>query len=156
MLIKASGPLTDTQLQQLQDASAVIVGTNTSTVSARDPNSAQMRMVNQLIEQADAPVIGVGIRNPYDIMAFPDIDAYLAQYGFRDASFKATAATLFGENNPTGLLPVTLPSQNGGVLYDYGSWTFILKRSWTKYEENACNTVRISIGAQFPYRSLCR
>ena len=120
VLIKASGPLTNTQLQQLQDASAVIVGTNTSTVSARDPNSAQMRLVNQLIEQADAPVIGVGIRNPYDIMAFPNIDAYLAQYGFRDASFKATAATLFGENNPTGLLPVTIPGQNGGVLYDYG------------------------------------
>jgi beta-N-acetylhexosaminidase len=120
VLIKASGPLTDAQLQQLQDASAVIVGTNTSTVSARDPNSAQMRMVKQLIELADAPVIGVGIRNPYDIMAFPDIDAYLAQYGFRDASFKATAATLFGENNPTGLLPVTVPGQNGGVLYDYG------------------------------------
>ncbi|WP_172370674.1 glycoside hydrolase family 3 protein [Sporosarcina jiandibaonis] len=120
VLIKASGPLTDAQLQQLQDASAVIVGTNTSTVSARDPNSAQMRMVNQLIEHADAPVIGVGIRNPYDIMAFPNVDAYLAQYGFRDASFKATAATLFGENNPTGLLPVTIPGQNGGVLYDYG------------------------------------
>ena len=120
VLIKASGPLTATQLQQLQDASAVIVGTNTSTVSARDPNSAQMRLVNQLIEQADAPVIGVGIRNPYDIMAFPDVDAYLAQYGFRDASFKATAATLFGENNPTGLLPVTIPGQNGGVLYEYG------------------------------------
>lgn len=120
VLIKASGPLNDAQLQQLQDASAVIVGTNTSTVSARNPNSAQMRMVNQLIELADAPVIGVGIRNPYDIMAFPNIDAYLAQYGFRDASFKATAATLFGENNPTGLLPVTIPGQNGGVLYDYG------------------------------------
>lgn len=120
VLIKASGPLTATQLQQLQDASAVIVGTNTSTVSARDPNSAQMRMVNQLIEQASAPIIGVGIRNPYDIMAFPNVDAYVAQYGFRDASFKATAATLFGENNPTGLLPVTIPGQNGGVLYGYG------------------------------------
>ena len=120
VLIKVLGPLTAAQLKQLQDASAVIVGTNTSTVSARDPNSAQMRMVNQLVEQADAPVIGVGIRNPYDIMAFPDVDAYVAQYGFRDASFKATAATLFGENNPTGLLPVTIPSQYGGVLYDYG------------------------------------
>ncbi len=49
-----------------------------------------------------------------------NVDAYLAQYGFRDASFKATAATLFGENNPTGLLPVTIPGQNGGVLYEYG------------------------------------
>ncbi|WP_246880626.1 glycoside hydrolase family 3 protein [Sporosarcina sp. 6E9] len=120
VLIKASGPLTDAQLQQLRGASVVIVGTTTSTVSARDPNSAQMRMVNQLIELADAPVIGVGIRNPYDIMAFPEIDAYLAQYGFRDASFKAAAATLFGENNPTGQLPVTIPGHNGGVLYDYG------------------------------------
>lgn len=119
-LIKASEPLNNDQLVQVKDASAVVVGTYTFDVNGRDPNSTQMQMVNQLIEQVDAPVIGVGLRNPYDIMAYPEIDAYLAQYGFRDASFNATAATLFGKNHPTGLLPVSIPNSNGDVLFQYG------------------------------------
>lgn len=119
-LITASGPLTDAQLEQLSDASAVIFGSYTFNVSGRDPLSPQMLLVNQLIQEVDAPVIGAAIRNPYDIMAFPEIDAYLTQYGFRDASFEATAATIFGENNPTGTLPVTIPDQNGDVLYEFG------------------------------------
>ncbi|WP_425464008.1 glycoside hydrolase family 3 N-terminal domain-containing protein [Oceanobacillus piezotolerans] len=120
-LISASGPLSAAQLKYLQEeADAVIIGSHTSNVNGRSPNSSQMQMINQVIENLDAPVIAVGIRNPYDIMAFPEIDAYLAQYGFRDASFKATAATIFGDNNPTGLLPITIPSQAGETLYEFG------------------------------------
>ncbi|WP_077328114.1 glycoside hydrolase family 3 protein [Virgibacillus siamensis] len=120
ILIEASSPLNDEQLSKLADANAVIAGTYTYNVSGRSPESPQMKMVNQLIEEVDSPVIGIGIRNPYDIMAYPEIDGYLAQYGFRDASFKATAKTLFGENNPSGLLPVTIPENDGNVLYDFG------------------------------------
>ncbi|WP_337017402.1 beta-N-acetylhexosaminidase [Oceanobacillus massiliensis] len=119
-LMTASGPLDDDQLAQLEDANAVVVGSYTYNVNGRSPDSAQMQLINQLIEHVEAPVVGVGIRNPYDVMAFPEIDAYLAQYGFRPASFQATAASLFGENNPTGLLPVTIPDQNGDVLFEYG------------------------------------
>ena len=112
--------LTEAQLQQVRDASAVVVGTYTFNVSGRSPSNAQMAMVNQLIGITDAPVIGVGIRNPYDIMAFPRIDAYFAQYGFRPASFEAAAGALLGEFSPTGKLPITIPDLNGGVLYNYG------------------------------------
>ena len=100
------------------------MGSYTFNVSGRSPISAQMQLINQVIDEVDVPVIGVGIRNPYDIMAFPEIDAYLAQYSYRTASFKATAATLLGENNPTGLLPVTIPDQNGEVLYPFGHGLF--------------------------------
>lgn len=120
VLLKASAPLTDEQLAQVRDAKAVIAGTVTSTVSQRSANSPQMRMVNQLITETDTPVIGVGIRNPYDIMAYPNADAYLAQYGFRTASFKATASILFGEVAPSGTLPITIPGADGGVLYGFG------------------------------------
>ncbi|WP_087972527.1 beta-N-acetylhexosaminidase [Oceanobacillus rekensis] len=119
-LLVASGPLNEDQLAELENASAVVAGSYTFNVSGRSPKSNQMQLINQLIEHVEAPVVGVGIRNPYDVMAFPDIDAYLAQYGFRPASFQATAATLFGENNPTGLLPVTIPDQNDNILFDYG------------------------------------
>ncbi|GGM35403.1 hypothetical protein GCM10011351_21840 [Paraliobacillus quinghaiensis] len=39
----------------------------------------------------------------------------MAQYEFRKASFEATAATIFGDNNSTGLLPISIPG-----LYDLG------------------------------------
>jgi beta-N-acetylhexosaminidase len=112
--------LTEAQLQQIKDASAVIVGSYTFNVSGRSPDSAQMQMINSIIAAADAPVIGVGIRNPYDIMAYPKVDAYLAQYGFRTASFEATAASIFGQNNPSGKLPITIPGVEGSVLYEFG------------------------------------
>ncbi|MFD2925197.1 glycoside hydrolase family 3 protein [Halobacillus naozhouensis] len=119
-LIDASGPLSMEQLNQLESADTIIAGTYTYNVSGRSENSSQMQLVNQLVEELDVTVIGVGIRNPYDIMGYPEIDGYLAQYGFREASFEATAATLFGKNNPSGLLPVTIPGENGEPLYEYG------------------------------------
>lgn len=107
--------LTADQLAELENASAVIVSTYSYSLWTKSPDHPQMQMVNQIIEAVDAPVIGLGIRNPYDIMAYPGVDAYLAQYGFRPASFEATAATLFGENNPTGQLPIDIPG-----LYEFG------------------------------------
>ncbi|GGF34963.1 beta-hexosaminidase [Halobacillus andaensis] len=119
-LVKASGPLSDEQLAQMEEADHIIIGTYTFNVAGRDANSLQMQLANQLINEVDTPVIGVGIRNPYDVMAYPDVDGYLAQYGFNDVSFDATASTLFGENNPSGTLPVTIPGKNGNALYEFG------------------------------------
>ncbi|MGM0974572.1 MAG: glycoside hydrolase family 3 protein [Bacillota bacterium] len=116
----SSYALTEEQKQQIRNASAVIVGSYTFNVSGRSPDSAQMKMVNSIIAESEAPVIAVGIRNPYDIMAYPEIDAYIAQYGFRTASFDAAAGIVFGQINPSGKLPVTIPGTDGNVLYDFG------------------------------------
>ncbi|CAH0344220.1 Beta-hexosaminidase [Bacillus sp. CECT 9360] len=118
--LRASNTLTTQQLEELRTASAVIIGTNTSTVAGRSPSSAQMKMVNQIATELDVPVIALGIRNPYDIMAFPAVDAYLAQYGFRKASFEASASTIFGKNNPAGKLPVSIRGNDGNMLYSFG------------------------------------
>lgn len=120
VLVQASGPLSEDELNEIKDAEAIIAGTYTYNVSSRSETSSQMKLINQLIQELDSPVTGVGIRNPYDIMAYPEIDSYLAQYGFRDASFEATAAALFGEINPSGLLPVTIPGESGKPLYEFG------------------------------------
>ncbi|WP_438825028.1 glycoside hydrolase family 3 N-terminal domain-containing protein [Bacillus sp. JJ1122] len=120
VIASTSYKLTGAQLEQIKNASAVVVGSYTFSVSGRSPSNAQMVIINQIIEHADAPVIGVGIRNPYDIMAFPQIDAYLTQYGFRPASFDASAGAIFGEFSPTGKLPITIPGIDGGVLYGFG------------------------------------
>ena len=118
-VISTTKPLTDEQLAGIQDAKTIILGTMTSTVSGRAPNSDQMKLANQLTS-GQIPVIGIGIRNPYDVMAYPNVDAYLVQYGFRRASFEASAATIFGQNNPTGKLPITIYNSGGDVLYGFG------------------------------------
>lgn len=120
VLVKTGEPLSTDQLSKVSDASAIIVGTTTSTVAGRSTSNPQMAMVNDLLKQTVVPVIAVGVRNPYDIMAYPDVDAYLAQYGFRSASFKATASIVFGEVDPSGKLPVTIPNPAGGTLYAFG------------------------------------
>jgi beta-N-acetylhexosaminidase len=71
-------------------------------------NAAQVRLVAAL--QATAvPVVVVAIRDPYDIGYFPSVPAYLATYSYTAASLDSLARVLFGEVNPTGHLPVTIP-----------------------------------------------
>lgn len=118
-VINTAIPLTAANLEIAKSAKYIILGTSTSTVGARAPSTNIMKLANQLIEQTEVPVIGVGIRNPYDIMSYPNADAYLAQYGTRPASYEATVNTIFGVNNPTGKLPVTIYNQTGGVLYGF-------------------------------------
>jgi beta-N-acetylhexosaminidase len=116
--INASNKLTEAQLAQVQGAKYIIAGTYTSSVSGRAQNASQMVMTRQLLETG-VPVIAVGARNPYDIMSYTNVDAYLVQYGFRPASFEAAANTIFGKNNPTGKLPVTIYNHDGSVLYGF-------------------------------------
>nr|WP_246118861.1 glycoside hydrolase family 3 protein [Alkalibacillus haloalkaliphilus] len=119
-VIQSSGDLTEAELETIENAEVVIAGSYTFNVAGRAPDNPNMELINSLGELTDAPVVGVGIRNPYDIMAYPTVDAYLAQYGFNEASFEATAATIFGDNEPTGLLPVTIPTIDDDVLYEFG------------------------------------
>lgn len=105
----------------IKSADMIILGTYTFNVEGREPTHAQMKLVKELEQTVKAPIIAVGIRNPYDIMAYPqDVDAYLVQYGFRPANSRATADVIFGEKEPSGTLPVTIPRLDGGVLYPFG------------------------------------
>ena len=113
--------LTPEQWAQLDEADIIIMGSYSSNRQTRLSTTRTMRMYNEIIRKYDKPVIAVAIRNPYDIMGYPEADAYLAQYGFGAASFAATAAILFGKAAPVGKLPVTIPAEKGGTLYPYGT-----------------------------------
>ncbi|MED1862073.1 beta-N-acetylhexosaminidase [Fictibacillus nanhaiensis] len=120
-LIKADKPLNAEQLEKVKDADLVVLGTYTFNVAGRSPSSPQMQMINQVMDTAPDKTTAVGIRNPYDIMAFPEVTAYLTQYSFRDASFRAAAETIFGMNNPSGKLPVTIYEDGlEQILYPFG------------------------------------
>lgn len=121
MIKSGQSQLSEEQKQIVAEADKVIFGTYTYSVGTRASSHPQMQLIHDVMENTNAEVIGVGIRNPYDLMAYPEVDAYIAQYGFRDASFAATGAAIFGENNPDGKLPVTIPAAEGGILYEYGT-----------------------------------
>lgn len=104
---------TDTEIEkarQLAEKSEMlVVGTHSSHLYPQ-----QQKLVREL-EKLGKPLVVIAFRNPYDIRDFPDVDAYLATYGYRSVSRQAAVETLFGANRPHGKLPVTIPD-----LYPYG------------------------------------
>ena len=114
------GRLSAAQWQRLDQADVVIIGSYTLLASGRAADNQTMQTYNRIISRYDQPVIAIAIGSPYDLTAYPQVDACLAQYGFRTASFTAAADVLFGEQQPAGRLPVTIPDPHGGVLYQSG------------------------------------
>ncbi len=72
----------------------------------------QARLVRDLVE-AGRRVIGLALRDPYDLQAFPQLQTYLACYEYTVPALQAAARVLFGQARATGRLPVSIP----GLLY---------------------------------------
>ncbi len=92
-------------------AYVTIIGTSRAQISG---NAGQATLVNELKAQGRR-VIVVGLREPYELASFPTANAYIAAYNYRNCGFQAAADVLFGDWDPSGLLPVTIPG-----LYSYG------------------------------------
>jgi beta-N-acetylhexosaminidase len=98
------------------NASNVDVDTGQPTASA----AAQQALVRALLATGK-PVIVSAMRNPYDISRLTDVPTYVATYGYTAHSIESLARVLFGEINPAGRLPVTIPRADGsGTLYPFG------------------------------------
>lgn len=54
------------------------------------------------------PVVGVAMRNPYDLRYFPKMAAYIATYEFTYLALQTAANAIFGKSLVSGELPVTL------------------------------------------------
>jgi beta-N-acetylhexosaminidase len=106
---------TAAQRTPVKDAAAsayvVIIGTSRAQLSS---NAGQATLVNELLAMGK-PVVVVGLREPYELGSFPGVKAYVAAYNYRNCGFQAAADVLFGDVNPSGLLPVTIPG-----LYSFG------------------------------------
>lgn len=75
---------------------------------------AQVNIVREL-QLEGKPFAAASIFNPYDIMQFGKIPAYIVSYGFRPVSLEALSDVIFGKFPPKGKLPVTIPG-----LFEYG------------------------------------
>ncbi|MCZ2524809.1 glycoside hydrolase family 3 protein [Streptomyces sp. HB2AG] len=94
----------------------VVVATNKAAGSA-----AQQRLVAAL-EASGTPVAVLAVRDPYDVAHLPDSGTYLATYSYAQVSLESAVKVLFGEVQPHGKLPVTVPKADPaqGALYPYG------------------------------------
>jgi beta-N-acetylhexosaminidase len=80
----------------------------------------QVGLVRRLVETG-TPVVVVGVRDPYDVNQFPQVKTYLATYSYTPAALDSLVRVLFGELNPTGRLPVTIPRANSEqTLHPFG------------------------------------
>ncbi len=91
------------------------------TTSNASGSQSQRNLVNALLATGK-PVVLVATRNPYDIAALTDAPTYIASYSWTKPSMQAVARVLLGEVNPSGKLPVRIPtaSDPAATLYPFG------------------------------------
>lgn len=71
-------------------------------------NDAQ-RILTQRLAQSGRPVIDIAVHNPYDLLACPQLRTYLVTYEYTRPALTAAVRVLFGDIEPKGHLPVSLP-----------------------------------------------
>ncbi|MFD4977849.1 hypothetical protein [Streptomyces sp. NPDC058424] len=70
--------------------------------AAGDPG--QQRLVEALLASGAR-----AMRDPYDVMCFPQVPAYLTTYAFNNVAMRSLAGVLTGAIQPAARLPVTIP-----------------------------------------------
>jgi beta-N-acetylhexosaminidase len=87
----------------------------------QDANATQRQLVSALLATG-RPVVVVAVGTPYDIAYVTAAPTYLATYSYSPVALEALTRVLFGEVNPAGRIPVTVPlaGQPGTTLYPYG------------------------------------
>lgn len=89
--------------------------------SAARNSEPQQRLIAAL-HDTRTPLVAVAVREPYDIAYFDQVDTFVATYNPQAVSMRALARVLFGEVDPEGRLPVTIPRRDdpNSVLYPFG------------------------------------
>ena len=83
-------------------------------------SAAQTGLVRALLGTG-TPVVVAAMRNPYDVASFPEAPTVVDTFGYTAAQVESLVRALFGEVDPHGLLPVSIPSADGaGELFPYG------------------------------------
>lgn len=101
--------------ERLSECSCLLLLT---TSRGRIP-AAQEALIKELTASGPGLILAA-LHNPYHLLQFPETDASVATYGYRKSSLEALVKVLFGELNPKGRLPISLPGlspRGGGLSY---------------------------------------
>ncbi|HEU5038616.1 MAG TPA: glycoside hydrolase family 3 protein [Nocardioides sp.] len=116
----------DAAVAAARDADLVVVTTNNAynvdaaTGLPTAAAAAQTTLVEALLATG-TPVVVAAMRNPYDVASFPSAPTVLDTYGYTPEQVEALVRTLFGEVDPAGRLPVSIPGPHGtGELFELG------------------------------------
>ncbi len=90
-------------LQATNEADTFIVATVNAHLDEQ-----QTEIVRYLVSSGRR-VIGIAVRNPYDLSAFPQLRTYLVTYEYTRPALVGAARVLFGERQARGHLPVSMP-----------------------------------------------
>jgi beta-N-acetylhexosaminidase len=90
-------------LQTTNEADIFIV----ATVNAH-MDEGQAEVVRYLLSLG-RHVIGIAVRNPYDLLAFPQLRTYLVTYEYTRPALNAAVRAIFGMRQASGHLPVSIP-----------------------------------------------
>jgi beta-N-acetylhexosaminidase len=102
----APGSVEDACGKLLQTSAIFIVATVNAHLDEQ-----QAELVRYLVSSGRR-VIGIAVRNPYDLQVFPELRTYLATYEYSRPALVAAVRVLFGEGQAQGHLPVTIPGLN--------------------------------------------
>ncbi|KAI9484373.1 glycoside hydrolase superfamily [Zychaea mexicana] len=89
--------------ESIRKADWVIIGTANANL-----HTFQVDMVKHVHKEAKRLVVAA-VMNPYDLMAFPEIDTYVVAYEYTPPAHEAAIKVIFGETTPNSKLPVTIP-----------------------------------------------
>jgi len=116
-----AAPLSDEILQAVRDAQRVVVAAYVVPTAAKQVlvngqlvNTVGLEqglgdLLNKVLDLAAAKTAVVAVGSPYLAQTFTNIQAYLCTYSNAATSELSAVKVLFGESQPRGKLPVTLP-----------------------------------------------
>lgn len=121
--LETTAQSTALQPSESQRAQAVAEAEDRDLVVVTTHSAWQYQAQQQLVEDLVATgttVVVVATRDAYDLGHLTDVDTYTTTYGNRPVSLSGAVEVLFGEVEPRGTLPVTIPDADGEVLYPFG------------------------------------
>src|SRR5947208_879529 len=111
----APGPAEDAYRELLQTSSEsdiFIVATVNAHLDDRDEQSERQAEVVRYLVASGRRIIVIAVRNPYDLLAFPQLRTYLVTYEYTRPALAAAVHVIFGERQAQGHLPVGIPLMN--------------------------------------------
>jgi beta-N-acetylhexosaminidase len=102
-------PAEDVLLGRLPGDGPIVAVTENHPLPGVDFDTSVRRGILDALRAGAERVLVVALRDPYELVELPDVTDYLCAFGPRWCSAEAVAAVLFGEAEPAGASPVSVP-----------------------------------------------